>query len=142
MTRLGLVIKVAYADDDLVEVEVSASNGTFAGVVQAYAAVDAPGRWADSLAGFPTGRDDSRDLVIGTFADDAAGGGAALHFAVVDGAGHCTLVVRLRADGIRAEPASAAFTMRVEPAAIDAFVVALRAMSAVLGSQAALVCYA
>ena len=55
---------------------------------------------------------------------------------------HDRFAVRLRADGTRAEPASAAFTMRVEPAAIDAFVVALRAMSAVLGSQAALVCYA
>ena len=138
MTRPAISIKVVYADDDLIEVDVSASNGPFAGVVQAYAALVAPARWADALAGFPLGREDSRDIMIGTFADDEAGGGASLRFAVVDGAGHCALAVRLRADRAVAAPASAAFTMAVEPAAIDTFVAALRAMSGVVGDEATL----
>jgi hypothetical protein len=136
--RPGLVISVVYADDDLIAIEITASNGIFAGTVRAYAGLDAPARWADALAGFPTRRDDSRDLEIGTFADDEAGGGAALRFAVVDGAGRCTLALRLRSDPAPDGPASAAFTMRIEPAAVDAFVLALRAMSAAAGSQAVL----
>jgi hypothetical protein len=76
--------------------------------------------------------------VIGTFADDEAGRGAALRFAVVDGAGHCTLAVRVRADGALAAPASAAFTMRIEPAAVDRSVAALRATCSAVGSQAVL----
>ena len=138
MTGPGITIRVVHADDDLIEVEVSASNGTFAGVVRAYAAIDELAGWAQALAGFPTRLSDSRDLVIGTFADDQGGGGAALQFAVVDRAGHCTLAVRLRADRDPTAPASAAFTMGVEPAAIDTFVAALRAMSGVVGDEAAL----
>jgi hypothetical protein len=138
MMRPGLVVAVVYADDDLIEVEIATSNGVFAGTVRAYDAVDAPTRWADALAGFPTRRSDGRDLVIGTFADDEAGGGVALRFSVVDGAGHCTLAVRLRADGASRASASAAFTMAIEPAAVDDFVAALRAMSSTVGAQATL----
>jgi hypothetical protein len=136
--RPGLVVAVAYADDDLIDLEIAASNGIFAGTVRAYDAVDAPARWAEALAGFPTRRDDSRDLAIGTFADDAAGGGVALRFTVVDGAGHCTLAVRLRTDGGPRATASAAFTMAIEPAAVDDFVAALRAMSSTVGALATL----
>ena len=46
MTPPAIIIKVIDADDDLIEVDVSAPNGPFAGIVQAYAAVDGPARWA------------------------------------------------------------------------------------------------
>jgi|EndMetStandDraft_3_1072993.scaffolds.fasta_scaffold353249_2 hypothetical protein len=36
MTRVGLVVRVVYVDDDMIDVAVPASNGTFAGGEQTY----------------------------------------------------------------------------------------------------------
>jgi hypothetical protein len=129
MAPVGLTITSVWDDEDVLLLEISASNGPFAGTVQAYAAVDAPSRWSAVLAGFPANREDEREIVTGAFSPGYAGGGAALRFAVRDAAGHCSVSVRLRAGDHAPAPASAEFIIHVEAAAIDRFVSELRAMS-------------
>jgi hypothetical protein len=138
MTSPGIAIEVNWGDEDVLLVEVSASNGSFAGRVEAYAALGIAGEWADALDGFPWDRDDRREVSTGTFSDEYAGGGATLRFLVRDAAGHCAVQVRLRAADMVRSTASAEFTLDVEAAAIDRFVGDLRAMSTEVGQRAVL----
>jgi hypothetical protein len=129
MTPVGVAVTLVWDDEDVLLLEISASNGLFAGTVQAYAALDAPSDWSAVLAGFPANREDEREIVTGAFSPGHAGGGAALRFAVRDAAGHSSVSVRLRAGDHAFAPASAEFIINVEAAAIDRFVGELRAMS-------------
>jgi hypothetical protein len=138
MNAPGVEIEVTWGDDDVLLLEVSASNGVFAGRVDAYGGLDMAAEWAAALEGFPRNRDDSREVSTGTFSDEYAGGGATLRFVVRDAAGRCAVRVRLRAADMIRSIASAEFTIGVEAAAVDRFVAALRAMSADVGQRAAL----
>lgn len=138
MNPTGVQIEVTWGDDDVLLLEVSASNGVFAGRVEAYGALDMAAEWAAALEGFPRHRDDSREVSTGAFSDEYAGGGAALRFVVRDAAGHCAVSVRLRAADMIRSTASAEFTIDVEAAAVDRFVADLRAMSTDVGQRAEL----
>jgi hypothetical protein len=138
MTAAGLAIEVAWSDRDVLLLDVSASNGVFAGRIEAYGALDIAAQWAAALEGFPRDQDDGREVSTGTFSDDYAGGGATLRFVVRDAAGHCAVQVRLRASDMIRPIASAEFTIDVEAAAVDRFVAELRAMSTEVGQRAAL----
>jgi hypothetical protein len=138
MDVTGVEIEIAWRDADVLLFEVSASNGAFAGRVEAYGAPGMAAEWAATLEGFPRERDDSRELSTGTFSDEYAGGGATLRFVVRDGAGHCAVQVRLRAADMVRSIASAEFTIDVEAASVDRFVADLRAMSPDVGQRAAL----
>jgi hypothetical protein len=138
MTSPGIAIEVAWGDGDMLLLEVSASNGVFAGRVEAYDALDLAARWAAALEGFPRDRDDRREVSTGALSADYAGGGVTLHFVVRDTAGHCAVQVRLRAADMIRSIASAEFTIDVEAAAVDRFVAELRSMTAEVGQRAAL----
>ncbi|MEZ5990062.1 MAG: hypothetical protein R3F30_13220 [Planctomycetota bacterium] len=136
----GVKFEIIWSDDDLVEVRVHASNGRFAGTVDCYGGHDEIPRIIEAVRGFPTSSEDRRELEIGTFDPDFAGGGARLVLRCADAAGHAVADVTVRADpcgnGWPAETAS--FSVPVEPAAIDEFVVALGSMSSVVGTIASL----
>jgi hypothetical protein len=138
MNPAGVEIEVTWNDEDGVLLEVSASNGIFAGRIEAYAACGMAADWAAALEGFPRNRDDSRDVSTGALSDEYAGGGVTLRFVVRDEAGHCAVRVRLRAADMVRSIASAEFTIDVEAAAVDRFVAGLRAMSTEIGQRAAL----
>ena len=135
----GVEIEVTWGDEDVLLLEVSASNGIFAGRIEAYGAWGMAAEWAAALEGFPRNRDDCREVSTGAFSDEYAGGGVMLRFVVRDAAGHCAVGVRLRAADLIRSTASAEFTIGVEAAAVDRFVADLRAMSADVGQRAALV---
>lgn len=138
MDRTGIAIEVTWGDEDVIQVEVSASNGVFAGRVEAYHGLGMAAEWAAALDGFPQHHDDTREVTTGTLSDEYAGGGATLRFFVVDPAGHCAVRVRLRAADLIRSIASAEFTIGLEAAAVDRFVAELRAMSTEVGQRAAL----
>ena len=138
MNSTGVEVEVTWRDEDVLLLEVSASNGIFAGRVEAYGALDMAAEWAAALEGFPRNRDDTREVSTGTFSDEYAGGGARLRFVVRDAAGHCAVRVQLRAADMIRSTASAEFTIDVEAAAVDRFVADLRAMSTEVGQRAAL----
>jgi hypothetical protein len=138
MTSSGIDVEVTWRDEDVLLMDVSASNGVFAGRVQAYGALEMAAEWAAALEGFPRNRDDCREVSTGTFSDEYAGGGATLRFVVRDAAGHCAVQMRLRAADMIRSTASAEFTIAVEAAAVDRFVAELRAMSTEIGQRAEL----
>jgi hypothetical protein len=134
----GIEIKVVWFDDDIVELEVRASNGDFSGCAQLYADRDAPNSAATTLSGFPTSSSDDRKLTLGTFDSKVAGGGARFNFRCLDGAGHPVVNVELRADPHESGEQSASFLIRCEPSALDSFVHQLKSMSLNEGSNARL----
>ena len=134
----GIEIEVAWGDEHVLQLDVSASNGIFAGRIEAYGALNLAAEWAAALEGFPRNRDDCREVSTGTFSDEYAGGGASLRFVVRDAAGHCALLVRLRAADMVRSTASAEFTIAIEAAAVDRFVAELRGMSTDVGQRATL----
>ena len=138
MNAPGVAIEVTWGDEHVLQVEVSASNGVFAGRVEAYHGLDLAAEWAAALDGFPQHHDDTREVATGTLSDEYAGGGATFRFFVLDAAGHCAVRVRLRAADMIRSIASSEFTIRIEASAVDRFVAELREMSADVGQRAAL----
>lgn len=136
----GVTIEVIWLDDDLVEVRIAASNGRFAGATDCYCGHDTIPRLAAAARGFPSSSEDRRDLEIGTFDPAYAGGGAKLVLRCIDRTGHAIVDVVVRADprGVAGLAETAAFSLPVEPAAIDEFVAALGRMRSVVGAVARL----
>ena len=138
MTPVGIEIEVTWGDEHMLQLDVSASNGVFAGRVEAYAARDIAAQWAAALEGFPRDHDDCREMSTGTLSEEYAGGGASLRVVVRDASGRSAVLVRLRASDMVRPIASAEFTIEVEAAAVDRFVAGLRAMSTEVGQRAVL----
>ena len=141
MSAAGVEIEVIWADDHMLRLDVSASNGVFAGRIEAYAALDVAAQWAAALDGFPGDGDDCREVTTPTLSDEYAGGGATMRFVVRDSAGRCAVQVRLRASDMVRPIASAEFTIAVDAPAVDRFVAELRAMSSEVGQRAVLAGY-
>jgi hypothetical protein len=134
----GISIEVEWFDNDVAGLWISAANGRFAGSAQAYAAPGFAAEMAELLLGFPEAVGEKREWECGTFDATLAGGGVHFTFAATDSRGYVTIKVQLRADPRREGEESASFDIRAEPAAIDAFVQALRHMPLKVGAIASL----
>jgi hypothetical protein len=77
-----LVISYLYHDGDILQLRVRAWNGRFGGDTKLYVGRDGLTAVANELRGFPRGKDDSRETVLGAFGSDSAGGAARLSFFV------------------------------------------------------------
>lgn len=136
----GLNIKVVDPDQDYLGVEVTAFNGRFSCSSRIFAGLEELGEIADALAGFPSSISDMRDVQLGNVDPKYAGGYVRLSFATTDTPGHASVAIECADDGDMYLSGSAAFEFPVEPAGIDRFVTALRAVeshrsgSAKLGS--------
>jgi len=124
----GLSITVVDPDRDYLGVEVTASNGRFACSSRVFAGLGELGEIADALEGFPASPSDTREVELGTVDPKYAGGSIRLHFAASDALGHANVAIECVDDDGRYSPASAAFEFPVEPAGVDRFVTALRAV--------------
>ncbi|HEY2857656.1 MAG TPA: hypothetical protein VGJ21_04520 [Terracidiphilus sp.] len=129
----GLRIRFWWHDTDVVEVNISASNGAFSGSAMAYIDQDDPQKAATILEGFPKTTSDTREIGFGTVDPLSAGGGVVMRFFCTDSAGHAAVELRLRDEE---SPVSnrwtrpgqtAHFFADVEASAIDDFVRELRA---------------
>jgi hypothetical protein len=139
--KAGLVIEVIWYDVDLLEVQVSGSNGRFVGVTDCYASHSVGEEFAGAIAGFPTSGDDSREFSFGADAASHAGGGCQLRLSCIDNAGHCLAHLTIRSPmdvrGANGED-EVRLVFPFEPAALDDFVRELRALQASIGSVAIL----
>ncbi len=136
----GIELEIVWLDGDAFELRVCAGNGRFAGTTNVYVPRDGLSDVAETFRGFPDSPDDRRELKLGTFDEEQAGGGAHLLLACSDEAGHAGVEVTLRTDprADPAGPATAGFVVPVEAAAIDAFVEVVEAMAPETGSVARL----
>ena len=134
----GIEFEVIWFDEDVVEYQVTCSNGPFRGAARMYLAHDDLSKTGETLSGFPSGASDARDIELGALERNAAGGGIHLSFRCVDSAGHAVVVVRLRADGCKGpcEPESVSLYIPVEAGSIDSFVTKARSIDNTIGAKA------
>jgi hypothetical protein len=129
-----------YHDTDVVELKVSAWNGTFAGSTCLYIGQGDLANIATQLAGFTVDLKDQRELTFGAFGPKFAGGAMTLGFSCVDGAGHCRLRLIIEADYDVQAPVAQRVEMlcAFEPAALDHFVQQMRELNSSLTGSAVL----
>lgn len=134
----GIELKVMWFDDGIIELLVRGLNANFSGEAECY--INDLAKIADAFRGFPISANDYRELVIGTFDPVCAGGGARFRLRCTDRSAHAEVECRIRSDPkyTAGKSEMAEFSIPVEPAAIDDFVVALSRMSLAVGSAASL----
>ena len=134
----GIEFEVIWFDQDVVEYQVTCSNGTFRGATRMYLAYNDLSKTAQILSGFPSDIKDTREVQLGAFGPHEAGGGIHMRFRCIDSAGHAVVLVSLRADGCRgpAEPESVSLYIPVEAGSIDTFVAKARSRDETQGAKA------
>ena len=70
----GLEFEVVWFDQDVIQCQVTCSNGPFRGATKIYLAHDDLSKAAEILSGFPSNVKDSRDVLLGAFEPKVAGG--------------------------------------------------------------------
>jgi hypothetical protein len=125
---------------DVVELRVSAWNGSFGGSTCLYVGQSDLADAATLLLGFPNAVDDKREVTFGAFGPKLAGGAMELQFSCADGAGHARLDVTIEADyeGRDSRTERVELTSAFEPAALDQFVGQMRELDASLTGSAVL----
>ena len=134
----GIEFEVVWFDQDVIQCQVTCSNGPFRGATKIYLAHDDLSKAAETLSGFPSNIKDSRDVQLGAFESKMAGGGISMSFRCVDSVGHAVVIVRLRADGCEGpnEPESVCLYIPVEAGSIDSFVTKARSTNDPKGAKA------
>jgi hypothetical protein len=118
---VGLQFQVIYYDQDLIEVRVSAWNGSFGGSANIYFGMGELEQIAAGLRSFPINPADRRDIQIGDSLSHLGGG--SMRFYCVDGAGHAHLELKInsRRNNVGVVE-SVAMSLALEAAALDVFV--------------------
>ena len=125
----GILIELGWWDTDVLQCDVSCSNGAFAGRTRIYMGHSRLTEMAGALNAFPTHVGDVRDFELATLSDpQAPAGSVLLHFCCLDSSGHIAVDVQLRGDTCAAmgQLESVALRIPLEAAAIDKFVEQLR----------------
>lgn len=127
----GIRCEVVEDDPDYLLVSVSASNNEFSGTAEAYISPDAPVELASKLEGFPASSSDARELMIGSFEVNSAGGAAKLRFFCSDRSGHSWVEVTIESgDPVVGLTQTALLVIPVEATGVDSFVSELRRLNA------------
>jgi len=128
---IGFQIKVIYADKDLIELRVSAWNGAFGGSADVYVGIGQLEQIADKLQGFPNGLSDTREVILGVFGPNSAGGALSIRFYCADRSGHTWVDSKIESDY---EPLGKAqsviLSLPIEAAAVDSFIEEIRRLGA------------
>jgi hypothetical protein len=134
----GIEFEVVWFDQDVIEYQVTCSNGPFRGATRMYLAHDDLSKTAKILSGFPLDIKHTRDVELGALEPRVAGGGIHMSFRCIDSAGHAVVAVRLRADGCKglAEPESVSLYVPVEAGSIDSFVAKAKSIDNTMGVKA------
>lgn len=139
---IGLALQVDGVDEDYVLITVWAADGMFAGTTSLYSGESAVEELARGLADFPRNPGDVREVVLGTRNPQAADGWVRLLGRCADRAGHVLLEVSIlhKTTAVSSTPREAHMYLPVEPAALDAFVLALREFRFQVGERIELAC--
>jgi hypothetical protein len=119
----GFRFDVIWRDDDAIQLCISAWNGSFGGIADAYQAIGDLEKAASKLKGFPRSPTDTRELEFGSFDRKCAGGGVKMRFHCVDGAGHAYVEASIDSKYQTAGTVQTAIlSMPIEASAVDTFV--------------------
>ena len=135
----GLHLRVIHQDNDLVEIRVFGWNGAFGGEANVYIGVGYLQELAAKLNGFPQNASDIREVTLGAFGPDYAGGGVSMRFYCADQAGHAYVQTKIESEyQANGEVQFAQLLLPIEAAAIDDFVNQLRLVTTNKSSLASL----
>jgi hypothetical protein len=129
---MGLTIRVNSFDDDLFGIDIRAWNERFTATTFIESSLTQLGKLASCIAGFPARPGDERSFVFGTRDPAFNVGYCSLHFRAIDSAGNAVVDVSVEDGGtpgwqaIGTGTGKAEFSIPVEAADIDRFVLALR----------------
>jgi hypothetical protein len=129
---MGLTIRVNSFDDWLFGIDLRAWNERFTATTFIESGLWALGDLASCIAGFPARPEDDRSFSFGSRDSAESRGYCSLRFRAIDSAGHAVVDVVVEdtgpPDGLAADMriAKAEFSIPVEAAEIDRFVLALR----------------
>ena len=115
--------RVIWHDRDVIQLCVSAWNGTFGGTAEIYEAIGDLEKAAAKLRGFPRSPSDRREITFGNFDRKCAGGGVKMRFHCIDNAGHAwveTIIDSNHESGGTLQ--TVLLSMALEATAIDTFV--------------------
>jgi len=119
----GFHFKVLYRDNDLVKLRVSASNSSFGGEADVYLGTGQLGEVATQVQGFPKSVSDTREVMLGSFDPESAGGGVSMRLYCVDRSGHAYVETKIESDRDSAgRVQSATLLVPIEATAVDSFV--------------------
>lgn len=125
--NIGLSFEVIYKDSDFLEVRASAWNGAFGGAADVYVGIGVLEETAAKLLGFPRNTSDNREVTLGSFSPDRAGGGVKMRFCCADASGHAFVELRIDTGSTSGKQLeSVTMYLPVEAAAVDSFVAQLR----------------
>jgi hypothetical protein len=124
---IGFRFEVIYKDVHLLEVRISAWNGTFGGVADVYVGLDQLEETAAKLQGFPRHPSDVREANFGAFGlKSAPGRRVAMRFYCADKSGHTYVDSMIESDyNAVGKIDSVTLSLPIEAAAVDSFVAAL-----------------
>jgi hypothetical protein len=129
--EIGFQFKVLYRDSDLVKIRVSVWNGAFGGAAEVYLGTGRLGEVAAQLRGFPKSISDTREVMMGTFGTESAGGGMSMRFHCIDRSGHAYVETKIESDrDSEGRVQSATLLLPIEAVAVDSFVDDLRRLDA------------
>jgi hypothetical protein len=135
----ALVVSYEYHDLDVLELRVTAWNGRFGGDTKLYAGRDELTLIATALNGFPANSADNREVVLGAFGPETAGGAVRLIFYCKDRAGHASIELQIEADHRgKSVVETTTLTASVEAAAMDLFLPRLELVGQELSGSAML----
>jgi hypothetical protein len=125
----AIEVTMIWADVDVVEVRIRASNDRFAATAEFYETRDGLLEAARLIDGFPTTVADRRVMELGDLRAQPSFGSARLSFYCVDSSGHCGALGEFRwclRSNRPSRDESATFFIPLEAAAVDRFVLQLR----------------
>jgi hypothetical protein len=147
----GIHLRILSFDDDSVMLQVIAASNTYRAQAILYVDPSFADIIQNTLSGFPNGIPDRREVSLGTFDPNFAGGGARFEFTRVDEAGHCIIWADIYSDAAHSTigggifsydatkaPSKASFPIMVEASAIDEFLNHLRGATPAVGDFASL----
>lgn len=141
MTGSELVVEAVYDDNDLLELRVAVSNGSFSGRTSVYVELDALARCAALLKGFPAPAQDERVVEWGDSDMSSSLGGVKFRFACIDASGHACVWAELRSSdslGDVMPQQTVRLSLPIEAAAVDRFVEELAIVGATKRGRAQL----
>jgi hypothetical protein len=123
----GLRVSYIWHDSDVLEVQVVAENDDFRGTAAMYVGRGDLNEAAATLSGFPKNQLDKRELTLGAFGKQFAGGAVNLSFYCRDLAGHATCMAEIESAHSDQEIAgSATVCVDFDPASLDEFLMQLK----------------
>jgi hypothetical protein len=123
MDDIGFQFEIVYEDVHLLEIRISAWNGSFGGTARVYIGLDQLKETAIKLRKFPLDPSDVREVTLGEFGPNSAGGAVSMRFYCADRAGHTYVDSRIESGYDSTGKAQSVFmTVNIEPAALDSFV--------------------